>query len=154
VPILQTPANERNGEISPNGRWLAYSSDESGRHEIYVRPHPGVETRRWQISVDGGVQPAFSRRGDELFFLGLDGKLMVVELRESGGLVASSPRTLLEPQYYSLQSAVNAFIPARGYDVSPDGRRFLMIESADVPANTSGIVVVLNWAEELKRLVP
>jgi serine/threonine-protein kinase len=154
VPILQSPANERNGEISPSGRWIAYSSDESGRHEVYVRPYPNLENRRWQISVDGGLQPAFSRRGDELFFVGRDGKLMVSDLRDSGGLVASTPRTLLEPQYYSLQSAANAVVTGRGYDVSPDGRRFLMIESADFPANSGGIVVVLNWADELNRLLP
>jgi serine/threonine-protein kinase len=154
LPLLQTPANERNGEISPDGRWIAYSSDESGRHEIYVRPHPNLEARRWQISVDGGAQPAFSRRGDEIFFLGRAGRMMVSQIRTSGEFSASPPRTLLDPQYYAQESAVNAIITARGYDISPDGRRFLMIESAEAPVNAAGIVVVLNWTEELKRALP
>jgi serine/threonine-protein kinase len=154
VPLLQTPANERNGEISPDGRWLAYSSAETGRHEIYVRPYPNLEERRWQISVDGGVQPAFSRRGDELFFLGREGRMMVSQIRTSGEFSASAPRTILEPQRYALESAVNAIVTARTYDISPDGRRFLMIESAEAPINAGGIVVVLNWADELKRVLP
>jgi serine/threonine-protein kinase len=153
VPLLQTPANERNGEISPDGRWIAYSSAESGRHEIYVRPYPNLEDRRWQISVDGGVQPVFSRRGDELFFLGREGRMMVSQIRTSGEFSASAPRAILEPQHYALESAVNAIITARTYDISPDGQRFLMIESAEAPVN-AGIVVVLNWSEELKRLLP
>ena len=146
--------NERNGEISPDGRWLAYSSAETGRHEIYVRPYPNLEERRWQISVDGGVQPAFSRRGDELFFLGREGRMMVSQIRTSGEFSASAPRTILEPQRYALESAVNAIVTARTYDISPDGRRFLMIESAEAPINAGGIVVVLNWADELKRVLP
>jgi serine/threonine-protein kinase len=154
VPLLQTRANERNAELSPDGRWLAYSSDESGQHEVYVRSYPNLEERRWQVSVDGGSQPVFSARGNELFFLGKDGRLMGARYSTTDGFAAAAPNVVLEPQYYSLQSAASAIVTARGWDVSPDGRRFLMIETADVPDGTAGIVVVLNWAEELKRLLP
>ena len=145
--VLQTTFNELNGEISPDGRWLAYQSNESGQDEIYVRPFPDVTTGRWQITTGGGRQPLWARRGQELFFLGPTGALMSVAVETGTTFSAGNPVRLFEGPYYRGGSNV----PGRTYDVSPDGKRFLMIK-VDEPPRT--IVVVLNWTEELKRLVP
>ena len=74
--LVQTTFTERNGEISPDGRWLAYQSDESGQFEIYVRPFPDVNSGRWQISTGGGTRPLWARRGRELFYVAPDGAVM------------------------------------------------------------------------------
>src|SRR5262249_1423775 len=81
VPLLQSPAQKLAAEISPDGRWLAYQSDESGRHEVFVRPFPNVEAGRWQISTDGGTRPAWSRRSDELFYLDGNDQLTAVRVQ-------------------------------------------------------------------------
>jgi eukaryotic-like serine/threonine-protein kinase len=152
TPLLPGPRNEHNAEISPDGRWLAYESDESGSAEVYVRPFPNVGDGRWQVSIDGGRRPAWARDGRELFYLKVDGTMIAVPIESGGGregLAAGIPRTLFKGPYFM----VNA---GRTYDVAADGRRFLMIKSA-APAGSSSapqLVVVLNWGEELKRLVP
>ena len=148
-PLIVTEFNELNAEISPDGRWLAYRSNESGRDEIYVRPFPNVEAALWQVSTNGGQHPVWARSGDELFYRGLDGSLMQVPVELQPRFVAGTPTKLFEGPY--LRGA------GRAYDVSPDGSRFLMIKEGDGPGDGSsppGIVVVQNWFEELKRLVP
>ena len=138
-------------EISPNGRYLAYQSDESGQMEVYVRAFPDVSSGPWQISNAGGTRPAWARNGRELFFLDGSNALTAVPVQTSGPTFRGGTPTKLFDTKYSEPN------PARHYDVSPDGRRFLMIKdstTADAKVAPANMVVVLNWQEELKRLVP
>jgi serine/threonine protein kinase/Tol biopolymer transport system component len=147
LPFLQTPFNEAVPRFSPDGRWLAYISDESGRYEIYVQSYPGPGGK-WQISTEGGTEPAWNRNGRELFYRSGD-KMMAVDIATQHGFAAGTPRMLFEGRYEQ------APFPSTNYDVSPDGQRFLMLkpnESAE--AAPTQINVVLNWFEELKRRVP
>jgi WD40 repeat protein len=151
-PLVHTPAAEQNGEVSPDGRWLAYQSNESGRFEIYVRPFPDVDSGRWQISTDGGVQALWSRSGQELFYLGSTSGVMAVHVEPGRGWSAGNPVKLFDDSYF------HGLAPGSGrtYDVSPDGRRFLMIKQGGGSDSSEGaaFIVVQNWFEELKRLVP
>jgi eukaryotic-like serine/threonine-protein kinase len=150
VPLIRTTFIESNPEISRDGRYIAYQSNESGRYEIYVRRFPDVDTGgRWQPSSGGGgTRPAWARNGKDLFYLDLENKLTAVPVQTAQGTFAfGSPAKVLDTAYAeSLQSA-------RPYDVSADGQRFLMIKGdlpADRAARPGGFVVVLNWFEEVK----
>jgi Tol biopolymer transport system component len=145
-PFLQTRFNEGAPRFSPDGRWLAYVSDESGRWEIYVQPYPGPGGK-WQISTDGGREPVWNRNGRELFYRNGD-KMMAVDVTADPTFSASKPRMLFEGNY---QPAAQA-LPA--YDVSPDGQRFLMTKPVKQAQVATQINVVLNWFEELKQKVP
>jgi serine/threonine-protein kinase len=154
--ITQTKFAERNGEVSPDGRWLAYDSDESGRAEVYVHPWPAGDGGRWQVSTSGGVQPLWARNGRELFCRAPDGALMTVPVDTAPGrasFASGTPTRLITGDGYD--HALGTANNGRTYDVSPDGRRFLLIKvgSAD-GAPPRNLVVVLNWTEELKRLAP
>jgi Tol biopolymer transport system component len=144
-PLLQTPFAERNAQISPDGHWLAYESNESGQEEIYVRPFPKVSDGRWQISVGGGNVPLWARSGRELFFRSGD-SLMAVSVQTAPTFSAANPTKLFEGYVSGL---------GRTYDVSRDGERFLMIKNNSSRGQTAAtMVVVLNWFEELKARVP
>ena len=118
--------------------------------EIYVRPFPDVSSGRWQVSTRGGTRVRWARNGQELFYVAPPGALMSVRVTRGVTWTAGGPVKLFEGPYY--YGAPPNLGPA--YDVSPDGRRFLMIKGAgEAPAATS-LVVVQNWTEELKRLVP
>jgi eukaryotic-like serine/threonine-protein kinase len=146
-PFLRTPFNETLARFSPDGRWLAYISDESGRYEVYVRPYPGPGGKS-QISRDGGTEPVWNRNGRELFYRN-GNKMMAVEIAIQPGFTAGTPRMLFEGPYEPPP------VPLPNYDVSPDGQRFLMIKpSEQEQAAPTQINVVLNWFEELKRRVP
>jgi hypothetical protein len=151
-PLVQTPAAERNAEISPDGRWLAYESNDSGQFQIFVRPFPNVNTGLWQVSPAGGTQPLWAKKGHELFYFAPNGALMSVRVEPGATWTASTPTKLIDGPYYRGDSGL-----FRTYDVSLDGTRFLMIKegagSNQSPAPPS-IVVVQNWFEELKRLLP
>ena len=138
-PILPNSFNEFGPRFSPDGRWLAYFSDESGRFEVYVLPYPGPGGR-WQVSADGGAIPVWNRNGRELFYRSGD-RMMAVDVTLQPSFSAGEPKMLFEGQY------------AGAYDVSPDGQRFLMLKPVEEAAPRQ-INVVLNWTEELKRLVP
>jgi serine/threonine-protein kinase len=147
TPLVQTPFSERNGEVSPDGRWLAYEADNSGRFEIYVRPFPGATGDLWPVSTDGGTRPLWARNGQELFYLSQTGALMRVGVTGGASWEASAPSKLFERRFDNA-----AFHYGRTYDVSLDGQRFLMIKGAGDPNGTpASMVVVLNWFEELKR---
>jgi Tol biopolymer transport system component len=136
-PFLRTQYNESVPRFSPDGRWLVYTSDESGRYEIYVQPYPGPN-RKWQISTEGGTEPAWNSNGRELFYRSGD-KMMSVDIATQPGFAAGKPRVLFEGHYEPTPGS------NPNYDVAPDGQRFLMLkpsESAD--ANPSQINVVLN----------
>jgi len=147
--LLNAPYSEQNAEISPNGQWLAYQSDESGTNEIYVRRYPALDSRA-QISSGGGTRPLWARNGRELFYLKLDGQLVVVPVEPSdgGSLVVGAAKPLFQGPYYGLTAG-------RSYDIAPDGKRFVMIKEA-TPTSSAPVqlVVVQNWFEELKRQVP
>ena len=147
TPLVQTTFEERDAEVSPDGRWVAYGSSESGRFEVYVRPFPEVDGGRWQVSTGGGTRPLWARSGRELFYLVEPGRMMVVPLQPDPTFVAGNPHVVFEGRYFTGGG--------RSFDVSPDGRRFLMIkEAAAAVASPPQLTVVLNWDEELKRLVP
>ena len=134
-------------EVSPDGQWLAYQSNESGQPDVYVRPYPNVDAGRWQISTQRGSRPAWSRNGRELFFLDETDRLSVVPIAINGStLVPGAPRRLLDAAYYPGFSSRGASL--RGYDVSLDGQRFLMIKGgADAAASQTVLTVVANWPQ-------
>ena len=146
-PFLRTPSTESAPRFSPNGRWLAYSSDESGRFEIYVQPYPGPGGK-WQISTEGGTEPVWNPNGRELFYRSGD-KMMAVFVTTQPSFSVAKPKMLFEGPF---EPAPTTF---PNYDVSPDGQRFLMLEPSEQgQAAPTQINVVLNWFEELKRRVP
>jgi serine/threonine-protein kinase len=149
APLIQTPFNEQNAEVSPDGRWVAYQSDESGQYEVYVRPFPDVDQGRWQVSTGGGTRPAWARSGRELFYLVGSGRIMAVAIQPGQAFAAGSPQVLFEGAYVAANTG-------RTFDVSPDGKRFLMIKDRGTSQTSaaSEIVFIQNWTEELKRLVP
>jgi serine/threonine-protein kinase len=150
-PFLQTrPGTFQDApQFSPDGRWIAYASDESGRREIYVQPYPGPGGK-WQASAEGGNEPQWNRNGRELFYRDGD-KMMAVDISTQSGFAVGKPRKLFEGPY--LKNEVGYARP--NYDVSPDGQRFLMIKPVEQEqAAPTQINVVLNWTEELKRRVP
>jgi Tol biopolymer transport system component len=140
-PFIRRNNNQRPGGWHPEGRWIAYGSDESGRWEVYVEPYPGPG-KKTMISSDGGYQPIWSRDGKELFYRGG---------RDSPKMMVATCET--EPEFDVIErKELFETINFRDYDVDPNGQ-FLMIR--DPRESTSlGINVVLNWFEELKRLVP
>ena len=161
-PLVQTPDTERNADISPNGRWLAYESNESGEFEVYVRPFPNVNDGRWQVSAGGGTVPLWARNGQELFFMTPRGEsLMAAAILESPGSAAfrsGTPIKLFDTRgYFAPTGGPNQRDPGRTYDVSADGRRFLMIKDVSVREGASApqsIILIQNWVEELERRVP
>ena len=152
--VIQTTANEMAPEFSPDGRWLAYVSNQSGRSEVYVQPYPGPGERHL-ISTNGGNQPAWSPNGRELFYVqgtGFDGgpiALMSVSVEATPAFRAGTPEKLFES--VDLRSAWG-----RSYDVASDGRRFLMALDKERAKNPppAQMIFVQHWFEELKRLVP
>ena len=152
VPLLVTEFNEWNAEISPDGHWLAYQSDASGQDEIYVRPFPNTDDGRWQISRGGGTKPLWGPDGRELFYLSLGGQLTAVPTETDGSFTFGNPEVVFEETYYFRGGS---FL-GRTYDISPDGKRFLMIKERGPGDETepTQVILVLNWFDELKRLVP
>ena len=142
-------SNASRAKVSPNGRWLAYESDESGRSELYITPFPDVEGGRAQITFDGGQQARWAPDSTELFFVA-DERLMVVPIRtDPPG--AGRAEVLFEWAHFARRCC--------NWDVAPDGQRFLMSKPVEpaVETETSGsaqINVVLNWFQELAERVP
>jgi serine/threonine-protein kinase len=145
-PLIHTAAIEFAPDMSPNERFIAYQSQESGRAEVYVRPFPRTGDGWWQVSPSGGSRPRWARDGRQLFFLDQANKLTVVPVQTSGGaFVYGRAATVLETAY------ARPVENTHPYDVSADGQRFLMIkEDAAAAAARAGLIVVLNWHEELK----
>jgi hypothetical protein len=141
--FLAGPFAERAPTISPNGRWVAYVSNESGRDEVYASPYPGPGDRQ-TVSRGGGTEPVWSRDGRELFYRNGDA-MMAVPVKDPATLALGQQVTLFEWAPGRVPTFPN-------YDVSLDGRAFLMVQQAAL--TTSSVVIVLNWFEELKRLVP
>ncbi len=153
-PLLDTDFVVDDAHLSPDGRWLAYESNASGAFEVYVRPFPNVEDRRWQVSSGGGAYALWGPDGHELFFKSPADDLMRVEIDTEPEFRAGNPERIVEAGSYY----VNLFY--RSFDISPDGQRFLMIKQgaasgADDPfAGLTRLIVVENWFEELTARVP
>jgi serine/threonine-protein kinase len=140
-PLLATPSEELGATLSPDGRWLAYSSNESGRREVYVRPFPELDGGKWLISTDGGTWPLWTRAGRELVYLS-GTKLMAVPVSADESFKPGVPKEVFNRPYLTRPGA-------RNYDVSPDGEGFLFVREGGV-----SIHLVQNWSEELKAKVP
>ena len=149
--FVGTPSDEFFPAFSPDGRWLAYSSNETDRPEVYVRPFPEAEPA-YRVSTDGGGSSLWSRDGRQLFYLaaGDEGKrkVMVVDVSRGPTFVRSSPRLLFEREF-------STTVPIRGYDITPDGQRFVITIRQPFESETvTRINVVQNWVAELKARVP
>jgi Tol biopolymer transport system component len=141
IPYLQTRFNEYRGKLSPDGRWVAYPSDESGRDEIYVAPFP-EPSGKWLISTAGGMWPRWRRDGKELFYLAPDNTLMAVTVTAQGSKFSAGAA---QPLFKSRPS-----LWRYPYDVSPDGQRFLVISPTD-EGDSPPITLVVNWPALLKK---
>jgi serine/threonine-protein kinase len=144
--LMQTRFAEPNADISPDGRWIAYQSDESGRSEIYVRPFPAVDSGLWQLSTVGGTHPVWAKSGRELFYLAPTG-LMSIQIQSGASFASGNARVIVKnaADTYWVSSV------GRSYDVAPDGERFLMLKEES--QNTAAIQVVKNWHTQLGRLL-
>ena len=145
--LISSPNNECCSRFSPDGNWIAYVSNELGPNQVFVSPYPKADVK-WLVSEEeGGGQPVWSPDGTELFYR-IGDKMMVVSVQTDPTFRAGRSEVLFEGRYVSTR-----FVPGQQYyDISPDGQRFLMIKA--VEGSTAQINVVLNWFEELKRLVP
>jgi dipeptidyl aminopeptidase/acylaminoacyl peptidase len=160
--LFQTPQHESSPEISPDGRWLAYVSDVSGRREVYVQPYPGTGPSQ-QVSIDGGLSPAWHPSGKELLFVSLPDmslpdpavqqKMLAVEFGAGSPVALGRPRLLFpfDPRVLGFSCT-----PLRCCDVAPDGQRFHAVESRTSlsPPVVTHINLIQNWFEELKAKVP
>ncbi len=143
TPFLNSRFNESNPRFSPDGRWIVFVSDESGRYEVYIQPFSGSGGKT-QISTEGGNSPLWSRDGKQLFYR-RPTQVWVVDVQAGTAFSAGKPRLLFEQAGYS----------GSNWDISPDGKRFLMVKSEEIkPQPATEMILVQNWFEELKRLVP
>ncbi len=150
VPLVASPKfDERAPTLSPDGKWIAYQSDETGKSEIYVRPFPKADEGRWQISTGGGDEPLWSRSGREIFFRGTSGEMMTVPVTTAPTFSAGAPVPMFQAKSYARAASY------RAYDVSPDDKRFVMLRPVtdSVPTPPNQMVFVDNWFEELKTKV-
>jgi len=150
--LIATMSAELHPDISPDGRWIAYTSDQSGRRQVIVQPFPSLQGQ-WKVSVDaeGGDRPVWSRGGKELFYASLKGTIMAVSYEDTPTFAARTPVRLFD------WPTVTTISQGRSFDVSRDGQRFLMIKDGGADnskAPPTAITVSLNWIEELKEKLP
>ena len=146
-PFIDTEFNEGQGQFSPDSRWIAYASDESGRSEIYVQGFINSQQggTRTQVSRDGGHDPRWRRDGRELFYVSNEGKLMSVKVRSGSTFQAEAPEPLfLVQDFLRISGGLGLF----SWAVSPDGERFLIARD---PPSTEPISIVLNWPAEMTK---
>ena len=142
--FLTTPFSESQAQLSPDGRWLAYRSNESGRFEVYVQGFP-KPAGKWQISTDGGAQPRWRGDGKELYYVSSSNRLMAVPISAGAGLEVGSASPLFDAPLFS---TLNNF--SHEYDVTADGQRFIVAARLTEARNTP-LTVVLNWTARLKQ---
>jgi len=153
-PFLRTPFGEQEPAFSPDGRWMAYSSNESGHHEVFVRPFPSggpSGAGKWPISTAGGRYPMWSRDGRELFYEGLDNRIMVAACTAKGdSFAAGKPRPWSATQLLDLAGHWNL-------DLAADGKRFVAaMPQADSgpPKGSVHVTFLLNFFDEVRRRIP
>jgi Tol biopolymer transport system component len=144
-PFVQGPSSMRNGQFSPDGKWVAYSSNETGNWEVYVSPFP-VATSKWQVSRGGGEEPRWRRDGKELFYLSGEGKLMATPVTLGGSFEAMSPVVLFQTRPRQKISSQDVFT----YVVSENGNKFLFNTVVDVH-QAAPLSIVLNWESEMEK---
>jgi Tol biopolymer transport system component len=143
VPLVVSPAGELYPALSPDGRWLAYASNESGAAEIYVRPFPQTATAKWQVSTAGGREPAWARSGRELFYLNGRSEMVVAEVQTGATFSVGRQRTLFPASEFARPGPVPSF------SLSPDDKRFLMVREGEA-SQQSELIVAENWLEGLR----
>ena len=154
-PLLNENHNEADPQVSPDGRWIAYVSDETKREEIYVRPFPEINMGKWQISTNGGSSPLWSPDGKELYFIN-DDAVMVVSITATTNFSHETPKILFKGKYFSSFYRGSSHTP---WDIHPYSKKFLMIKEAESTNNESAsetpskINIILNWDEEVKKRV-
>ena len=143
-PVLRTPFSERNGQFSPDGKWIVYSSNESGANQVYIQPFP-PSSGKWQVSTIGGIQPRWSRDGKEIFYVTAGRKWSATVRPSAGKMEISAPQELFQ----------DTFVPGPKYfyDVSPDSKRFLEIQPSVSPNDPSAnaLIVVSNWQPTIAK---
>jgi hypothetical protein len=144
VRVTSTPAAEIDGQVSPDGRWLAYVSNEGGPYDVYVRPFPSGAAK-WRISSGGGIEPVWRRDGRELFYLAADLSLMSVEVQTTDMFKAAPPVRLFQTR---LSTVLNTAYTRNQYAVSGDGQRLLLCEPA---VTFAPITVIVNWTARLRQ---
>ena len=151
TPVVNSPFVDGPGDISPDGRWLAYQSNESGQDQVYVRPLDTQTGGRVQVSAAGGTKPVWARNQRELFYLDAAGALTALPVSTAGSFTSGTPVKISSTRYFSANQA-------RSYDVTPDGRRFLFIKGGAPTANPAAtpvsLIVTLNWLDELRAKLP
>ena len=150
VPFLRSDFSELMGQLSPDSHWMAYTSDESGQREVYVRPFPTGDGQ-WRISIAGGEQPRWRGDGKELFFVAADGKMMAVLVKAVTGAAPSIEAGVPQPLFdaHLAPSPVDNLFE---YDVTADGKRFLVdTVGLNAPATVPSLNVIVNWDAGLKK---
>jgi dipeptidyl aminopeptidase/acylaminoacyl peptidase len=142
VAFAETPFSERNAAFSPDGRWIAYQSSETGQWQVYVQPFPRTGGKSL-VSINGGEQPTWRADGKELFFLGPDSKMMVATIDTTREFEAGVPQALFS-------STASNISTTRQYAVSRDGRRFL-VNARSEPAAATPLTVVVNWLATIQK---
>ena len=148
--FLQSTFNQSQAQFSPDGHWVAYQSNESGRDEIYVQPYP-KPGGKWLISANGGSYPLWAHSGREIFYRS-DDKMMVAPVETQPTFKAGTPRMLFRNGDYLIGGFLG--LGLGNYDVASDGQHFLMIKEKEAPASSKELSIVLHWTDELKRLAP
>jgi serine/threonine-protein kinase len=142
ITLVASKVEDSYGVVSPDGHWLAYTSNESGPFQVYVVPFPNSGAAKWVVTSSGGTNPVWSHRGNELFYRGSTGDIFVVSVTTKPVFSFGEPKRLFAAPW-------EEFGFAEGYEVSPDDQRFLMIRKLN-PALPEKLIVVENWFEELK----
>ena len=138
VPLIATPAIEAEPTISPNGKWMSYISNQTGRNEVYVVPFPNTSSAVWPVSSSGGTEPRWSRDGRELYYRDARGNMVSVPINPAASFSFGTPKVLFSAAAY------RTYTGHHQYDVSPDGKRFVMgvpTTGGEMPA----LVLVKNW---------
>ncbi len=148
-PLLTAPYDEAVPALSPDGRWLAYESGETGRREVFVRPFPDVESGKWQVSTAGGTSPVWAHSGRELFFINGSRELVSQAVLPGPVFQLGEQRVL-----FSIDASYELAADYTSFDVDPDDRRFLMVrKTAEAAAEAPQLVVVENWLAEVDRIM-
>jgi serine/threonine-protein kinase len=152
VPFIASPQFDQSGiAISPDGHWIAYESNETGRTEVYIRPFPNADGGKWQVSTDGGRAPLWNRNSRELFFVNGSREMVVAPIGPGAQPQIGMRKTLFKLRDEIYLANQENYTP---FDIAPDGQRFMMARTVrTTAAKVAPLVVTLNWFEELRQRV-